>query len=181
MNLSTSSGQRSCHRRRPDDLGIACGTVNGGVISQSQIIQRPAITISAAKSSCPAGGCPSVSGGSDHYDSITDTFTMTSAAESVTFAPGDYVFCNFNVTAGTVNVNPTASAPVRIFIDSPNSARCKNNGLGSNQGNFTAATGITNLLSGTVAPSVFQIYVQGDGGGYDNATSVNIGIAPPAR
>ncbi len=175
VNLSTSSGSILATVAAPTISGSLVATVNGGVTSQSQIIQRPPITISAAKSSCPAGGCPSVSGGSDHYDSVTNTFTMTSAAESVTFAPGDYVFCNFNVTAGTVNVNPTASAPVRIFVDSPNSTRCKSNGLGSNQGNFTAATGINNLLSGTVAPSVFQIYVQGDGGGYDNATSVNIG------
>ncbi len=175
VNLSTSSGSILATVAAPTISGSLVSTVNGGVVAQSQIIQRPPITISSSKSSCPAGGCPIVSGGSDHYDSATDTFTMTSAAESVTFAPGDYVFCNFNVTAGTVNVNPTPSAPVRIFVDSPNSPRCKSNGLGSNQGNFTAATGITNLLSGTVAPSVFQIYVVGDGGGYDNATSVNIG------
>jgi hypothetical protein len=175
VNLSTSSGSILATVAAPTISGSLVATINGGTVNQSQIIKRPAITISAAKSSCPSGGCPSVSGGSDHYDASTNTFTMTSAAESVTFAPGDYVFCNFNVTAGTVNVNPTASAPVRIFIDNPNSTRCKSNGLGSNQGNFTAATGIKNLLSGTVAPSVFQVYVAGDGGGYDNATTVNIG------
>ncbi|MEA2159112.1 MAG: hypothetical protein QOD66_1492 [Solirubrobacteraceae bacterium] len=177
VNLSTSSGSVLATVAAPTISGSLVATVNGGTVSQSQIIQRPAITISAAKSSCPSGGCPSVSGavGTDGYRSSTDTFTMTSAAESATFAPGDYVFCNFNVTAGTVNVNPTASAPVRIFIDNPNSTRCKSNGLGSSQGNFTAATGIKNLLSGTVAPSGFQVYLAGDGGGYDNATSVNIG------
>jgi hypothetical protein len=101
---------------------------------------------------------------------------MTNAIESVTFQPGDYVFCNFSVTAGTVNVNPSSSAPVRIFIDNPNSSRCAGNGLGSGQGNFNAATGINNLLSGATAPSGLQVYVVGDGGGYDNAKSVTIGV-----
>jgi Tfp pilus assembly protein PilX len=160
----------------PTINGGVVSTVNGGTVSQSQIVQRPAITIDASKADCSVS-CPSVSGGSgsDGYDSSTDTLTMTHAGASITLSSGDYVFCNFNVTAGTVNVSPTASAPVRIFVDSPNSARCKNDGLGSNQGNFIASTGINNLLSGAVAPSVFQVYVEGDGGGYDNATTVNIG------
>ncbi len=178
VNLSTSSGSVLATIAAPTISGSLVSTVNGGTVSQSQIIDRPPIKIAASKVDCPAsGGCPSVSNkvGSDGYSSATHSFTMSNSNESVTFEPGDYVFCNFNVTAGTVKVDPSSSAPVRIFVDSPNSARCQSDGLGSNQGNFTAATGITNLLSGTVAPSQFQVYVVGDGGGYDDATSVNIG------
>jgi hypothetical protein len=183
VNLSTTSGSLQATVAAPTISGSVVSTVNGGTVSQSQIVQRPTITISSSKSDCPSGGCPSVSNavGSDGYNSTSHAFTMTSASESVTFQPGDYVFCNFNATAGTVNVNPSSSAPVRIFIDNPNSSRCKNNGLGSNQGNFNAPNGVANLLSPsnptgtTTAPSGLQIYLVGDGNGYDNATSVNIG------
>jgi hypothetical protein len=179
VNLSTSSGSVLATVAAPTINGSLVSTVNGGTVSQSQIIERPTVTVASSKSDCPSGGCPSVTNkvGADGYSASTHTFTMSGSSESVTFEPGDYVFCSFNVTAGTVKVDPSSSAPVRIFIDSPNSARCKSDGLGSGQGNFTAATGITNLLSGAVAPSQFQVYVVGDGNGYDNATSVNIGDA----
>jgi hypothetical protein len=178
VNLNTTlSGSVKATVAAPAISGTLVSTVNGGTLSQGQIPLRPAITIASSKSSCPSGGCPTVTNkvGSDGYSSTTNTFTMTNANESVTFQPGDYVFCNFNVTAGTVNVNPSSSAPVRIFIDNPNSSRCAGNGLGTAQGNFNAATGINNLLSGATAPSGLQIYVVGDGSGYDNAKSVSIG------
>lgn len=100
----------------------------------------------------------------------------------MTIYGGDYVFCNFNA-AGTVIAKPTANAPVRIFIDSPESTRCANNhatksGSVWNFGNFYAATGVNCgvvNLCGTVAPSGIQIYVVGDG---NDATSVQIGTPP---
>jgi hypothetical protein len=179
FNLNTTlSGSIKATVAAPTISGSLVSTINGGTISQGQIPLRPAITIASSKSSCPGGGCPSVAGvvGSDGYNSTTHTFTMTNPGESVTFQPGDYVLCNFNVTAGTVNVNPSSSAPVRIFVDNPNSSRCSGNGLGSAQGNFNAATGINNLLSGATAPSGLQIYAVGDGGGYDNSKTVNIAV-----
>lgn len=157
------------------------GTLSGGLtianaqhVSASQIIQRPAVTISSAKPDCPSGGCPTgytgTTGTSAHNFSI--------ASGSVTFQPGDYVFCNFNAAAGsTVNVNPSSSAPVRIFIDSPSSTRCA--GDSSPKGNFNDPAGFNNGLlatGGVLASSGLQVYVAGDGS-YDDATTVQIGPA----
>jgi hypothetical protein len=144
---------------------------NAQQVSSSQVVQRPTVKISATKPDCPATGCPT------GYTAATHTFSMTSG--TVVFQPGDYVFCNFNVTGGNLQVNPTSSAPVRIFVDSPTSARCSGNGYTQtggvwNGGNFRADLGVSNLLSGTIAPSGLQIYVVGDQG-YDNGTSVSIG------
>jgi hypothetical protein len=115
---------------------------------------------------------PSCSGGG--YNASSDTFTLTGGG--ATFAGGDYVFCNFNATGGSLTASPSATTPVRIFIRSPSSC-------GGSGGNFTAATGFNNSLRGvvngvanTVDPSGIQIYVQGDGS-YDNATTVNVGTS----
>ena len=75
---------------------------------------------------------------------------MTSGTVNLT--AGQYVLCNFNATGGTLNVQ---SGPVQIFIASPTSSLCSGNGYtevsGSwNGGNFTAADGIDNTLTGTV-------------------------------
>jgi Tfp pilus assembly protein PilX len=140
------------------------------------IIQRQPVTLT--NSTCTP--C-STALGSD-YNSTTHTFAMTSGTVNLT--AGQYVLCNFNATGGTLNVQ---SGPVQIFIASPTSSLCSGNGYtevsGSwNGGNFTAADGIDNTLTGTVNgianlidPSELQIYDLGDGGGYDNATSVSIG------
>jgi Tfp pilus assembly protein PilV len=91
VNLSTTSGSLQATVAAPTISGSVVSTVNGGTVSQSQIVQRPTITISSSKSDCPSGGCPSVSNavGSDGYNSTSHAFTMTSASESVTFQPGD--------------------------------------------------------------------------------------------
>ena len=150
-------------------------------------IKRPAPTPTTTTcASCSTGiTCSSCTGGG--YSSTNDTFTLTGG--TATFAPGDYVFCNFNATAGTINASASASAPVRIFILAPNQPPC--NGytytaaqeVGGQIGDFNASQGLNNSLLGlvdgltnTLDPSGLQIYVEGDGS-YDNATSVNVGDA----
>ena len=157
------------------------GTLSGGltianaqhVSPASNIILRPTVSVATTKPNCSvAANCTALGSA---YSSATNTFTLASG--TVTFQSGDYVFCNFNATGGTVNVNPTSSAPVRIFVDSPTSTRCKSNGLGSNQGNFNDTAGFNNQLLGTggvLAASGMQVYVVGDGS-YDNNTTVQIG------
>jgi hypothetical protein len=150
------------------------------------VIKRAPVSIAASKPDCPTtAACTAL--GSDYSGNTAgntaDTFSMSTG--TVTFAAGDYVFCNFNATGGTINASSTG--PVRIFIDSPTSARCAGNGYTQNGsgvwsgGNFNAANGINALLTGTVNgvanvvdPSGVQIYVAGDGS-YDNNTTVNIG------
>jgi hypothetical protein len=165
------------------------GTYNGGLsvanvqhVSSSQIIQRPTVTVGSKPPCGTASGtvipCPSWSGSGalQGYNATTDTFSMTSG--TATFAPGDYVFCNFSATGGTVNVNPSSSAPVRIYVDSPTSTRCATNGLGSNQGNFNDTASFSNGLLGTggvLDPSGMQIYVVGNGTA--GGTTVQIGPA----
>jgi hypothetical protein len=143
-------------------LGNFTQVPSGGNCS-SPFFSRPTISISPSKancsSSCPASG---YSGGNQDEIYITN-------GSSVTFAPGDYVLCSFQ-TNGPVNVNPTATAPVRIFIDSPSSNRCKDfknhtsppAGFKAAPGNFIATQGIGNLLAAT-HPSQAQVYVVGNG------------------
>jgi Tfp pilus assembly protein PilX len=181
-NLATTSGSILATVAAPTINGSIVSTVNGGTVNASQIIMRPPVIISASKPNCSsAPGCAALG---SYYSGNTpldtkNVFSMTSG--SVTFQPGDYVFCDFSVTGGTVNVNPSSSAPVRIFIDNPNSTRCKSPNGVSPEGNFKATTGINNLLSGATAPSGLQIYLVGDGGGYDNATTVNIGVTTTCK
>jgi hypothetical protein len=144
---------------------------------------RSPVSISPSKASCPAADASVPRQAScldlgSAYKSATNTISMSSG--TLAFPPGDYVFCNFNVTGGTITANSTASAPVRIFIDSSQSARCSANGLGSAQGNFIATPGLGNLLGnvvGATGASGLQIYVVGDQAAspYDNATTVTIG------
>jgi hypothetical protein len=146
--------------------------------------QRYPITISTPKVDCEPSGetVNDCSGLGSYYTASTDSISMSSG--TLTIAPGDYVFCNFNVTGGTINATATSSsAPVRIFIDSPNSTRCKSDGV-SHQGNLNAANGFNNSLFGTLgsalAASGLQIYVVGDQNAtdpYDDATTVNIGAS----
>jgi len=178
-------------------LGTATygGNYSGGLsvpapVHVTQPILRQPVTVSPTKASCPDVGntCSGISTG---YNTATDTFVLNSGVANI--GPGDYVLCSFDAEGGTVNVNPTASTPVRIFIDSPTSARCNSvtTNAASNQyndrsdpthrGNFTAKNGLVNgllALGGVVASSGLQIYVVGDQNAanpYDNATSVTIG------
>jgi hypothetical protein len=165
------------------------GSYTGGLtvgylqkVSTSAIPTRAAVTISAGKANCANSSGTAVTCSNalfnctSCYNASTNTFSLTSG--NATIPSGDYVFCNFTATtSGTLTISPTsASAPVRIFIDSPTSSRCSGNGLGSNQGNFndTAGFGDTLLnLGSDVAPSTFQVYLAGNGTG--GGTSVQIG------
>jgi Tfp pilus assembly protein PilX len=145
-----------------------------------QVVQPTTTTCSACSSiTAPAGA----------YNATKDTFTMTTGTAS--FPPGDYVFCNFSATGGTITAPSTNTGPVRIFILPPNSAPCNSVAYGNNftqtsgawnGGNFVdtvgagnSLTGAVNGVAGAVDPSGFQVYVQGDGGGYDDATAVTFG------
>lgn len=162
---------------------------SAGSPSTSCVIQRSPVTISASKTDCetPAGVPETCSStlfdcSTSCYNAATDTFSMSSGTAEL--PPGDYTFCNFSATGGTLEANPTSSAAVRIFIDSPTSSRCSGDGYtqnGSgvwNGGNFTALSGIDNLLEptsptgNTLAPSGVQIYVANTGA---NDTTVQIG------
>jgi hypothetical protein len=115
--------------------------------------------------------CANDSGFGSQYIPATDEIYDTTGA-AISFAPGDYVFCGF-YTTGPVNVNPTSTQPVRIFIDNPgNGSRCGNNlGALKNPGNFTAQKGAGNVLAST-KPSQAQIYVVGNG--TNDGTSVTM-------
>lgn len=154
--------------------------------SQLCMIKRPAPTTTVTTCAACAAGitCSSTCTGGG-YNASNDTFTLTGGTEN--FAAGDYVFCNFNATGGTVNTSATSTTPVRIFILPPNQAPCSANGYTQNAssvwngGNFNATEGINDLLSGslngvtgTTDPSGLQIYDEGDGN-YDNDTTVTVG------
>jgi hypothetical protein len=157
------------------------------------------ISVSSSKPNCSvAANCTAL--GAAYNGAVgVDTFTATSGTYS--FAPGDYVFCNFSATGtALINAAPSSSAPVRIFIDSPTSSRCSNDHFTQtggvwNGGNFTAGnginngvgngnvTGLANSVTTALASSGVQIYVVGDQSAsstppYDSATSVNI-TSPP--
>jgi hypothetical protein len=157
-------------------------------------VLRQPVSVSSTKASCPdtLDTCSGISYG---YNATTDTFSLT-AGHTATFAAGDYVLCSFDAEGGTVTMAPTSSTPVRIFIDSPSSARCNssatnaalnqyNDKSDANRGNFIAKTGVVNSLltglSGTpqiLASSGVQVYVVGDQNTtntYDDGTTVTIG------
>ncbi len=86
-------------------------------------------------------------------------------ATTISFGPGDYMFCSFK-TNGPVNLNPTSSQAVRIFIDTPTSSRCSSFVSHSGRsalGSFTASKGITGILLAATHPSQAQVYVVGNG------------------
>jgi hypothetical protein len=163
------------------------GTLHGGLAianvqhtSSSNIISRSPVTIANGKQPCASstGTTETCSNAlfscASCYSAATDSFSLTSG--SATIPSGDYVFCNFSATGGTLTISPTSSAPVRIFIDSPSSSRCSGDGLGSNQGNFNDTDGFSNTianLGNNLAPSGFQVYLAGNGTG--GGTSVQIG------
>jgi hypothetical protein len=166
---------------------ITAGIALSHVAKATSSFTRSPVSISPAKASCPAAdasvsrqaNCADFGTLGAYYSTANDTVTVP-AGGTLAIPPGDYVFCNF--TAGlnsTVTANSSSTAPVRIFIDSPSSARCT--GKVGASGNFTATSGLGNLIAnttGATGASGFQIYVVGDGGGYDNNTSVTIGSRP---
>jgi Tfp pilus assembly protein PilX len=148
------------------------GLANAVQVSPSSIIARPTVSISPSKANCSVTANCTALGAA--YNSAKDTFSLASG--SVTFAAGDYVFCSFNATGGTVNINPTVSVPVRIFIDSPSSSRCAADTGDPQKGNFNDVAGFNNQLLGTggvLASSGMQVYVVGNGTG--GGTTVQIG------
>jgi len=162
---------------------VSTAPCSAGTPSTTCVVQRSPVTISASKPSCAnssgvAETCTNaLFGCSSCYSSTgstSDTFTLTSG--TATFQPGDYVFCSFNVTGGTVSTTTATAGPVRIFIDKPTSTRCSGD---TSVGNFTDTPGIDNLLEPssplgtTTAPSDVQIYVVGNGTA--NGTTVQIG------
>jgi Tfp pilus assembly protein PilX len=154
------------------------GYCSAGSPSTACLIQRPAPLAAATTCSACSAGITCSSCGTGGYKSSNDTFSLTTG--TATFAAGDYVFCNFNASGGTLNTSASSTQPVRIFILPPNKAPCNGYGL-AQAGDFTASQGINNALTGTVNgvsgvvdPSGLQIYVEGDGS-YDNATTVSIG------
>jgi hypothetical protein len=174
---------------------LAASSFGGTVVSTAQEVPSTACEAGNPSSDCVIerqpvqlsnSTCTPCSSLGTDYNSTSHTFAMTSASDSVAFNRGQYVFCNFNATNGTLSVN---SGPVQIFIAGPNSSLCSANGYTKdpvsgtwNGGNFNAANGINNTLTATVNgtlnaldPSELQIYDLGDGGGYDNATAVSIG------
>jgi hypothetical protein len=164
--------------------GIAIGNLQH--VTPSQIPLRPSVNIAPSKPDCSvAANCTALGAAysNNTAGNTADTFSISSG--NVTFQPGDYVFCNFSATgSSTISVNPSPSTPVRIYIDSPTSNRCKNNGYTETAGvwsggNFNDTVGFSNGLLGTqgvLAASGMQVYDVGDGTvPYDGATTVQIG------
>jgi hypothetical protein len=161
-------------------LNITLGSITKPTSNCSNLVNRPAIQISSSKQDCvPVTGAETCSGdsgfGSSYIGGNQDEIYNTNSSTTLTFAPGDYVFCSFQ-TNGPVSLDPTSTQAVRIFIDSPSSNRCKNfvNHTGTLPANFKAAPGNFvatqgaggNPLAGTLAathPSQAQIYVTGNG------------------
>ena len=145
------------------------GACSANSPSTNCYIQRPAPLVSTT--SCAA--CTTGITCSGCYNATNDTFSLSSG--TATLAGGEYVFCNFSATGGTLNTSPSSTQPVRIFILPPNKGPC-----GSGGGNFTATQGINNSLTGsvngvagTLDPSALQVYVEGNGTA--NGTSVTVG------
>jgi hypothetical protein len=137
---------------------------------QSNSVNRSAISISPSKPDCSvASNCTAL--GATNYSSATHKFAISSG--TATFNPGDYVFCNFSYTGGTITFNDSASAPVRIFIDSPTSTRCSGNA--GSQGNFTTTKALQNPLAGlTGATGASGLQVYAVGNGTNDGTSVTV-------
>jgi hypothetical protein len=140
---------------------------------------RPVLSISHWKLDCPSSSsCSSLTGYSNTNGTQHEIFINNGA--QLNLAPGDYVFCSFQ-TNGPVNVTASNNtAPVRIFVDSPNSSRCSGfqahpnpgpppglpSGFQTGAGSFVAQQGIGGLIGGvvtTLSPAAVQVYVVGDG------------------
>jgi Tfp pilus assembly protein PilX len=146
------------------------------ITAASPSFTRAAVAISPTKHDCGAatgeGSCTPLG---TSYSALTHKLTVTSG-QSVTLGSGDYVFCGVSVVGpsgflnsvpgGTLQTSASASAPTRIFIDSPSSARC--NGV-SPSNPVLNLQGNLNTVSTT--PSAMQIYIADNGsGGYSSAS-----------
>jgi hypothetical protein len=166
-NVSLASGTEPsaidyCGTSTHPNVTIAgTGNVTQPTSGCSGLVARPTIQLSGTKTCSPScsglTGYTTANGGPEIY--ITNHSTLT-------FAPGDYVFCSFD-TNGAVDMNPTyppsaGLGAVRIFIASPTSPQCSgwqsHNGISA--GSFVATAGVTNSLAAT-HPSQAQIYVVG--------------------
>jgi hypothetical protein len=173
-------------------VNLTLGSITQPSSNCNQLVNRSPIQISPSKQNCvPVTGaevCSSDTGFGSAYVggrnadgtvnnalSNQNEIYNTNSGTALSFGPGDYVFCSFQ-TNGPVNLNPTSVQAVRIFIDTPSSARCKNfvNHTGTlptsfvaGPGSFIATQGAGgNPLAGTLAathPSQDQIYVAGNG------------------
>jgi hypothetical protein len=147
------------------------------ISSCSGLVNRPTVSLSPTKAACvPTAGpetCSTDAGfGTSYIGGAQDEIYNPTSTKTISFGPGDYVFCSFH-SAGPVNLNPTSTQAVRIFIDSPSTSRCSgfagHNGITG--GSFTANKGVGNLLAAT-HPSQGQIYVVGNG--TNDGTSVTM-------
>lgn len=121
-------------------------------------VTRTPVSVSPAKPDC-AAGCPA------GYDAATHSLVPTSG--TVTIAGGDYVFCRLTVPSGvTIRPAPASGIPVRIFIDSPSSARCS--GVGG-AGNISFGGRLDPGVS--LQPSQFQLYAVGNGAATPRSTA----------
>ena len=132
----------------------------------SPFFERTNISISPSKPECggaaPSGPCPS----GTYYNASTKRLTIPKGA-TVTLASGDYVFCDLVVeeddalnlfdSPGTLRTSTTGD-PVRIYIDSPQSARCSSS---SHNGSVEIRGRLNPGLS--LAPNMLQFYVVGKG------------------
>jgi hypothetical protein len=132
---------------------------------------RQLISVSSAKpdcsSSCPSTGYVSGRNAKAEANSETneDEIYITNGATLTLNAGSDYVFCSL-VTNGPIALNGASSSslPVRIFIDSPSSARCnhfvEHNSIKA--GSFSATQGVGGAGT-TMSPTQMQIYLMGNG------------------
>lgn len=116
-------------------------------------VARTAVTVSPTKPDCPSTGCPA------GYVAATHALVATSG--TVTLPGGDYVFCKVSLgSSTTIRPVPTSGTPVRIFVDSPSSARCSpNTGVLANNGDIAVTGRIDPGVS--LQPSQLQFYVAG--------------------
>lgn len=177
--LTEPSALDYCNAYTPTNITVTLtlGNITKPSSSCSSLVNRSTISISSSKANCyqnssPTTSCLALFGSA--YDSTKNAIYCSSGCGTLTFQPGDYVFCNFMYN-GVVSLNPSSTQAVRIFIDSPSSSRCNGvsgytgqsspfvNGLG----NFIATKGAGgNPIAGTLAathPSQAQIYVVGNG------------------
>ncbi len=180
------------------------GVCTAGTPSTSCTVARQTFQVSAAPTLTST--VTTICGTSCTYSATgTSAYDLSvNSGGTITFTPGTYVFCNFSAPSNAT-VTSSGTGAVQIYILSPSSSYCDGNtgwnSTPSTQGNFAAASGVTNALSvsssslltlvngttasvtnGVLAPSAMQIYVQGNtadtltvGGNATPTTSVTIG------
>jgi hypothetical protein len=155
---------------------LTLGSITQPTSNCGSLVNRPAIQISTTKANCaPTTGtvaCSTLFSSTiyPNTSSVPDSIYCTSSCGTLTFQPGDYVFCDFQYN-GNVTLNASSLQAVRIFIDSPSSSRCSGHGSHASSGvtgfqttygNFVATKGVGNVL-GLTHPSQAQVYVTGNG------------------